>query len=327
MMKFRMKLLKNKVRPFYKIFIFYSYYFKNITFTTNKNQKKQIIMIFDGKAKHGGLVDRLKGIISAYDIATKLNADFKIHFISPFELDIFLKPNQYNWIANVKDLYWNPFQTKIIEINNDFAINPMELVKKTNKKKIFIFANVDYLQTLNPSLNEIAANQLWKKYFDELFVKSPFLSDAIDRLNIKADSIAVHTRFTNILGDFKDSNTTEVSDEQKTVIVSELKQMINTINIENKDKSIYVFSDSITFLKEIETTTNYHILDGNPVHVDNSNNYLDNNDVHLKTFLDFFAISNCEKVYFLINSCTYNSVFSKYASIVGGKEYFYRYID
>ena len=325
-MKFRMKLLKNKVRPFYKIFIFYSYYFKYIIFTTNKNQKKQIIMIFDGKVKRGGLVDRLKGIISAYDIATKLNADFKIHFISPFELDIFLEPNQYNWIANVKDLSWNPFQTKIIEINNDFAINPMELVKKTNKKKIFIFANVDYLQTLNPSLNEIAANQLWKKYFDELFIKSPLLSAAINNLNIKLDSIAVHTRFTNLLGDFNDSNTKEVSDEQKLTIISELKQMISAINIENKDKSIYVFSDSINFLNEIKATTNYYVLDGNPVHVDSNKNYLDKNDIHLKTFLDFFAIANCEKVYFLINSTMYNSVFSKYAAIIGEKKYFYRYL-
>ena len=84
--------------------------------------------------------------------------------------------------------------------------------------------------------------------------------------------------------------------------------------------NIYVFSDSIQFLDFIKLETNYIVLDGKPQHIDSNNNSNELND-HIKTFLDFFAISACEKVFLIRTKDMYNSAFSKYAAIVGNKEF------
>lgn len=324
-MNFNLKSVKNKIRPYYKILIFYLIYLTKITLKSNKNHKKQIIMIFDGKVKQGGLVDRLKGIISGFEIAEKIDAEFKIYFVSPFDLSVFLQPNHYDWTANTEDLYWNPFQTKVIHIHNLFNINPLELIKKANKSKIFLFANVDYLQIMNPAVSVQVLNVLWKQHFDKLFIKSSYLESALKNLQMGTDGVAIHSRFTNILGDFADSNIKEVSESKKIIVIEELKQMINSIKQENPGKSIYVFSDSSKFLNEIKIISNYNILDGTPIHSGEGNEGSGKTNAHLKTFLDFFAISNCNKVYLVLTKDLYNSAFSKYAAIVGGKQYFHRY--
>ena len=55
------------------------------------NQEKEVIYMVDGRMHHGGIGDRLRGIISTYDVCKKLNISFKINFISPFSLDLFFE--------------------------------------------------------------------------------------------------------------------------------------------------------------------------------------------------------------------------------------------
>ncbi|MEG2150383.1 MAG: hypothetical protein RRY36_04085, partial [Bacteroidaceae bacterium] len=62
-----------------------------------KNKKKIIIFMADGRKSHGGLADRLRGMISTYKYCLEHEVEFRIHFTSPFELGELLVPNEYDW--------------------------------------------------------------------------------------------------------------------------------------------------------------------------------------------------------------------------------------
>ena len=315
-----MKKIKSKISKNIKLLKFYFLYFNKITFKNKTKGRKEIIIVFDGNFPHGGLVDRLKGILSFYQVAKKTDADFKIYFKSPFDLNEFLVPNTYNWTSTDADLSWNPFSTKILYLMLNFDFNPIDYISKSNKKKFIVFCNIDYSKTINGSLNREELNIHWSKSFHELFKKSIYLDAEYSKLNIKENAIAIHTRFTSLFGDFKDSPKAIATKERKNEIKKSLKKEIDTIAFENKSMNIYVFSDSIQFLDFIKLETNYIVLDGKPQHIDSNNNSNELND-HIKTFLDFFAISACEKVFLIRTKDMYNSAFSKYAAIVGNKEF------
>ena len=315
-----MKKIKSKISKHIKLLKFYFLYFNKITFKNKQKDKKEIIIVFDGNFPHGGLVDRLKGIISFYQVAKNLDADFKIYFKSPFDLKDFLVPNTYNWTSTHADLSWNPFSTKILYLMLNFDFNPLEYISKSNKKKFIVFCNVDYSRAINGALSQAEQHHHWSKSFHELFKKSAYLEAEYSTLNIQENAVAIHTRFTSLFGDFKDSPKGIATPERKEEIKNSLKKEIDAIAFENKSKSVYVFSDSIQFLDFIKSETNYIVLEGNPQHIDSYRTSYELNG-HIKTFLDFFVLSACEKVFLIRTNDMYNSAFSKYAAIVGNKEF------
>jgi hypothetical protein len=296
------------------------HYFDKFSFSCQP-EKKQIIMVFDGKIQHGGLVDRLKGIVSFYQIAQKVEADFKIYFKHPFELNFFLEPNLLDWNATEEDLKWNPMSTDILYLIDNFKVNPKVYISKSSKKKFIVYVNIDYSATTHEALNLKEQNDLWRISFHELFKKSDYLKTSLSSIASNNNTIAIHTRFTSILGDFKDTTQREVSDERKAAIMTSLKNSILEIATENPGKEIYVFSDSIRFLNDIKRHTPYKVIDGMPRHIDFDKNETVNIENHIKTFIDFFLIAESEEIFLLKTKEMYNSAFSRYAAIVGNKTF------
>ena len=68
-----------------------------------QNERKQVICMFDGRMHHGGLADRLRGIISTDYVCKQKGYDFRIYFVHPFCLEDFLDVHLYK-IVNNKDL-------------------------------------------------------------------------------------------------------------------------------------------------------------------------------------------------------------------------------
>ena len=316
-----MKKIKSKISKNIKLLKFYFLYFNKITFKNQEEKsKKEIIIVFDGNFPHGGLVDRLKGILSFYQVAKSIDADFKIYFKNPFDLKEFLVPNAYDWTSTAADLSWNPFSTKILYLMLNFNFNPIEYISKSNKKKFIVFCNIDYSNAIDGTLNMAEQQKNWSNSFRELFKKSTYLDTEYSKLNIQENAVAIHARFTSLFGDFKDSPKDIATPERKKEIKSVLKNEIDKIALENKAKNVYVFSDSIQFLDFIKQETNYVVFEGKPQHIDSDKNS-NELDSHIKTFLDFYAISACEKVFLIRTKDMYNSAFSKYAAIVGNKEF------
>lgn len=283
-------------------------------FSFKQPKTKQIVVCFDGLVPHGGLVDRLKGIISCYQIANELGYDFKILFDNPFKLTDFLEPNTMDWTCKRSEIIWHPLKTKLLYLVNDFDANPLHRIKTSKANRFYVYANIDYSKTIFPNLNAKEREEGWRNSFNALFKKSIFLDKKLNEITT-SKFIAFHTRFTSLMGDFKDTTSRILSDEAQEKLTEKLLQIVNRIKAEEREKA-FLFSDSIKFLDAMKTRTDIAVIEGNPFHMDN----FDKSEViegHLKTMIDFFVISKSENVYFLMVEPMYNSSFSKYAAIIG----------
>lgn len=285
----------------------------NHTFT-----KKRIIMCFNGQVPHGGLVDRLKGIISFYDVAQQLGYDFFIQFQNPFSLSTFLEPNTINWTIDESDTGFSFQNAQLVNVINNFEVNPLELIKKSSKSIFLVYANVDYLARLNPSKSTLDLESIWRSHFNSLFKKSKYLQEALQKVESKS-YVSIHTRFTSIMGDFVDSTSKVISANERDLLLKQLKVEVDNIQKTSLAK-VYAFSDSTVFLNYISKHTNAHVLKGVPFHMDSYKGEA-SIEAHLKTLVDFFMISDSEQVYFLKINPMYNSAFSKYAAIIGDKPF------
>jgi hypothetical protein len=306
------KKIKKKIR-------FLSLHFLNLSNFRFKNpvSQKEIVIVFDGKIPHGGFADRLKGIFSFYNIANLSDAKFKIFYSSPFNLKDFFEPNLQNWEANANDLKWNFKSTKFIYLMDVFSFDWKKEIQKSPKNKFIVYCNIDYLSNLYPTKSTKDLNLIRSQNFNNLFKQSNYLQTSITQVNLPESYIAIHTRFTSILGDFKDTTSHIISQNRKAEIIASLTSEIDKISNQHKHKPIFVFSDSIIFLNHIRENTKYNILDGMPKHIDLKSKA--NTESNLKNFIDFIAISKGDEIYLLQTKEMYNSAFSKYAGIIANK--------
>ena len=94
------------------------------------------VFMADGKMAHGGLFDRLKGLVSIYAIAKIKSKRFAIYFKDPFSLDRFLEPNQYDWRAKDNEIIYSYPHTRPIVAYSEFK-NPWRLFKSYHG--LFVF--------------------------------------------------------------------------------------------------------------------------------------------------------------------------------------------
>ena len=292
------------------------FHLKNISF--EKASKKRIIVCFNGVVPHGGLVDRLKGIVSFYNIAKQLDYEFYIQFNNPFLLTEFLESNKVDWRINDSDVTYNMGSTKIINCINSFDFNPLNEIKNSNKSTFLVYANIDYLASINSNLNTIEVETLWRNHFKYLFKLSPKLNEALQQLQANTYN-SFHTRFTSLMGDFTDSTSVYLNENEKKQLLESLNKQVSQL-IKQANKPLYAFSDSALFLEYISEKNDIKTLKGIPFHMDNYNGG-STLEAHLKTMLDFFTIVNSNEVYFLKVGKMYNSAFSKYAAIIGDKPF------
>lgn len=294
------------------------YYSKKINFSEDIDKRK-IIICFDGLFSHGGLVDRLKGIVSFYEAAKILDYDFYIHFNHPFHLSHLLKPNKVNWEIKEKELKYNPLTTKVLYLMDDFTVNPLDLLRNLKGQTFFVYSNVDYFKTMHKDNSEAENQKAWRSNYNELFTVTDQLNKEIQKID-SADSIVFHARFASLMGDFKDSSSIVIQENKKKELINKLIQKIQVTSMLHPNKKIYVLSDSIIFLNYIKQNTSFIVLEGSPKHIGIKNKHTDL-DSHYKTFVDFYFMTKCDALYLLKFDQMYNSGFSKYAAIVGNKKF------
>lgn len=310
------KLIKKAASKQLKLLKLYFSYVKYFSFKQSK--KKQIVVCFDGLFPHGGLVDRLKGIVSFYQIAQELGYDFKLLFDNPFQLSTFLKPNQVDWQINRNQLKWHPAKSKFLYLINNFNVNPLQVIKTSKAQIFYVYANIDYAKTTYSNLTETELETKWRTSFNILFKKSPFLDTKLNEMEAST-YIAFHSRFTSLMGDFVDTTTKVLSNTEKATLLNQLLLIVDRVK-KDENKPAYVFSDSVNFIEYIQSKTEVKTVKGNPFHMDNFKGN-SNLEGHLKTLIDFFMLSKSQTVYFLNLKPMYNSSFSKYAAIIGNTKF------
>lgn len=270
-----------------------------------------VVFIIDGKTIHGGLSDRLRGLLSTYQYCQKRNKKFIINWTYPFSLSDFLKINtnkaEYgDYLShNKKDVAFRFFNS--YSFMNDDEESYFKLLD--SKKPItHVYSNV--------TLHE----ELFYKYFNELFKPTEELQKAINSClnDINGRYISIAFRFIGLLGDFNDTYSTGVilTPEQKDDYINHCLKAIKDLFRKHQDVSkILVTADSNLFLKRVKDIPYVYVIPGIVTHMDGNNSLS-----QLKTFLDFFMISKAESCYCYQYGAMFASTkFARTAALIGGK--------
>ena len=130
------------------------------------------VYIADGLTAHGGLSDRLRGIISLYQYCKTRNIPFRINFFSPFKLDLFLKPNNYDWELKANEFVRN--KNVGFRFFNSFSF--------LNERKEDYFSLLDSnKQQVHCYTNVTIDEEKFSSYFNELFKPSILLKEKITK--------------------------------------------------------------------------------------------------------------------------------------------------
>ncbi len=268
------------------------------------------IIIFDGLFFHGGLTDRFKGIISTFHYCLYNNINFRIKHIYPFDITEYLVPNKYNWkICHADKISYHLFETKFVNLIGDMSIK--RLVNLSKKKQIHCYANRNIIDSLSTFYN---TNFDWGTLFKMLFKPSEKLEKMIQKQKsqIKGEYICAVFRFQQLLGDFNEYNYTELDNTEKTILIDKCKKSIIKLQDASDCKNILITSDSITFLQNVSEMNSIYTFPAKVVHIDTTEG--ETHDVYMKSFLDFYMLSEGKKIYSIGTDIMYKTEFPLYAS-------------
>lgn len=314
-----MSIIKTLRKKTPRIIKEYWFGFKYLNYKPQFHQKYYIAM-YDGRLRHGGLCDRLKGIISLYYCCKFKNIPFRIYWDSPFNLIDYLEPNKYNWFISKKDLpksIWN------VRVFHSIGDTSNRIYTFNSHKSLYYYGNRDLSITCK---DYYINNPTWGETFKFLFKPSEKVNRNIlyvKNLWNNVPYIALTFRFLNLLGDFNEFNSIAENEIYQKNLINKCIEIINNFSNQNKDKYILVTSDSKTFLHYASKIKKILIIPGEISHMDSSANIVSDqnlklnelqSDVHLKTFVDFFLLSDAEKIYSIIVDKMYKSEFPYYAS-------------
>lgn len=282
--------------------------------------KLRIVFCCNGVVPHGGLVDRLKGITSMYEIALQIEAEFYIQFTNPFELSTYFEPNAVAWKRS--EIRFNPLYDRILHriVHKDQqGVNPLDWFDDASPRTYFVYTNYNYLPNLFPDISWAQISDIRRAHFNTLFRRSNLLMKELSALP-QEKRVVCHTRFVGMLGDFNDIFNRRLTESEITTLFATLDERLAQIASQHPDCPLYVLSDSPRFLAHIESLGTYRILPGTPKHIDVKNSETSTAD-HLKTITDFIFIAESEVIYGLQIPPLYPSTFCAGAAVLGKKQF------
>lgn len=277
--------------------------------------KQKLVLMLDDNFSHGGLVDRMKGLVSAYFLANQFDFDFSIYFkdineplislINQENIEVFTGNNSLNFDRKISMpiIWYNYFPKKVVDIKR----------KLTSKKEIHLYCNMNLLQSFH--FSEIEMQSVWANISDHVFL---FKKKDIE------NAIGIHLRFIGLLEDFTDLRNYKLDEKQKLKMIDWCGNKILEIGISYPDKQLKICSDSSTFLSILEQDEKFDEIK-NRFEIDTkfiAHTAINSNDeVFSKTVDDFIELRSCEKVFQLRYGKMHRSDFSRFAAISGLKEY------
>jgi hypothetical protein len=289
----------------------YKYYAKYYSFKKDREIRgNTLFFIIDPAIKHPGLSDKFKAIAGCYYISKINGFDFKIIFETPFCLNDYLDTNECNWVAKRDDLSYSLKNSRVIPYNGGGKIP--RLNKSVGQYHVYSYIGYDILES-----NGIPDYKtLWGTLYNSLFKPKDFIVQEMKATGFgKNKYIAVHLRFVNALEHFEEHYYNAVSQDKKEELIQRCQAGIRTIMDAHKGIPVIVFSDSNVFLTRVKELP-VHVLDGKIGHI----SFNKEKDVITKTFVDFYMISEAQRVYVIKAPEMYATVFSCYAARAGYKD-------
>ncbi len=285
------------------------------------NREKLVVFMADGKVRHGGLGDRLRGIVSLFALCREKGYQFRIFFNSPFTLEKYLLPNQYDWRISPEEMSYNSEWS--LPVYNDTRKEYDDREKRWQRRVLGTQIAPDYRQIHSYNTFYFAEDN-FRELFNTLFRPAPCVEEAVAKVkeNMEGSYISISTRFLMLLGDFKEpKNIWKVLDEEEgenlmRLCLDKIKEIQNLP--ENRGKMTLITSDSTRFLNFVANEPYIYVIPGNISHIDTKKA---EEEDQLKTFVDFFTIKDAERSYLVVGPDMYRSSnFAKRAAQADGRD-------
>lgn len=278
------------------------------------------VAMVDGRAFHGGMCDRFKGIISLYAYCKYHNLPFRIRYTYPFRLEDYLSPAAYDWTLKENEYTDNPRYSRILYMRGEHLAT--RLLRLKPKRQIHFYSNRDCLPRINDAYAGGAGGRGgfdWGELYRELFKPGTVLQERIESVKkgLGADYYAAVFRFQNLLGDFHEYHFKSIKDKDEAeTLLKKCLDAIKNLQAAHENQALLVTSDSVTFLKRASQIEGVHVIPGTLVHMDGQKSHIpaDSYEIYLKSFLDFYVLSEARKIYRVGTSCMYPSEFPVYAA-------------
>lgn len=285
--------------------------------------KKQVVFICNGNIESGGWADRLKGIISTYQVCKEEGYDFRLYFVHPFMLTEYVVPNIYDWQIKTEDVIFKTPHTDVVafEIGQESHYQAKkqkkllsQRLRNSEAKQVHVYCNAMFCYESD-----------YSGMFNELFKPSKRLQTSIDEhsANLGNSYISCSARFIEALGDFTDTQKTDpLPKEKQELLLGNCITAIEKIHNQYPDKKILVNSDSKTFLSRAKQLKYTYVIPGEITHLDTGEPTEGNLYEHYeKTLLDFFMIANAAVIYRLDGKWIHKSGFPLSASKIKNKPF------
>ena len=287
----------------------------------NNRLKDVVFFIIDPSVKQAGFADRIKSIVNTYFIAYNNGLQYKLYFQYPFDIKKYLEPNKVEWECDLKDIDKSLLASRLKVYLAEY---PVPKLSKGLQYHYYWYMGSDLIRYYYTKENPEQCDEMWhgefRKRFFELFRFSPHLEKLINSTGLKEKKyVSVHFRFVNLLGNFEGNQRRfpVLPEKGQSELISQCLGQLELIKKENDGIPIYVFSDSVKFLKKC-VEKGYKKIDGERIGNVSTSNGTSAED---KTMLDFFTIGRSRKVYSVVFPKMYSGVFSQYAALIGGAEF------
>ncbi|MDE7337759.1 MAG: hypothetical protein K2M92_00565 [Bacteroidales bacterium] len=278
------------------------------------------VVCVDGRQYHGGLCDRFKGIITLYAYCKQRGLGFRIRHEHPFPLEDYLIPASYDWLLKPGEWTTNIRYCRFFHMRGENLA--VRLRKLHTAKQIRYSGNRNCLHILN---QDKGTNYKWGELFRELFQPAPDMAARLERLKaeIGAPYHASVFRFQNLLGDFKEYHYKALeSEEAREELISKCLSALKKRMEECGGKPMLVTSDSVTFLEAAARIPGVYTIPGTVAHMGGGGKVAENSyEVYMKSFLDFYMLSDAESIACIGTPQMYPSAFPAYAALVYEKPF------
>lgn len=270
------------------------------------------VAMFDGRVNAGGLCDRLWGAVSTWLYCKDNGLEFRLHFVSPFNLSDYLVPAHIKWEIEEKELCYDsrvaqPLVIKCLGFGREDEMSHIGKAFSKGIRQLHVYTNAHSMRAR------------FHEGFNDLFRPSDVLATALDNVwrDNGDDYVSISFRFVRLFGDFEDVNWPVLPDEEsREQMIQRGLSAIRQVRSMHPGKKVLVTTDSVTFLNRAKEIDGVFVVEGEIRHVDFSSAGGDALP-HLKTFLDLLLISRAKHVYLGINDQVYRSTFAKTASMIG----------
>ena len=296
-------------------------HYTNESVCIDSAKRKTIIFICNGMIEHGGLADRLRGIVSTYALCKDMEVDFRLLFTSPFPLTDYLLPNLYDWRTDPAEVHFNfQYADRVaLEISEESEWQAerqyrylRRCIERAAKPEVHVCTNAhfSYLRDFHT-------------LFHELFRPAERLEAELAQCQVALGTnyISLSARFIGGLGDFTDTlSCGELPAEHKQRLINSCIEAIKHLHEEHPDQHILVCSDSEHFLRVASSLSYTYTYAGEIHHLDvqaTQAGYAS----YEKTFVDFLLISRATEVCRLDGRWLHSSGFPRMASLIGNRPF------